>query len=139
MSDIAKQVIAGLILVAIPVVVGYIVRHLLKRVWDMMIRFAKRSSDVLLLLYIVLVPLLELVAYVASGNGIGIAISIVQIPLFWLLGALLREKYSPPALRIISAKYGAHGQTIDVTKRLQSLIENGKIDIQVSNNSMGKD
>jgi hypothetical protein len=83
--------------------------------------------------------LLELVAFVAYNSGIGILILIAQMPLFGVVWVMLRTRYSPPPLQIISAKYGEHGQTKDVTKKLQPLIKNGKIEVLVSNKSLGFD
>jgi hypothetical protein len=42
-----------------------------------------------------------------------------------------------PQLQILSAKYGAGRQQVDVTTRLQSLVNNGRLNIQVSNGTMG--
>ena len=46
----------------------------------------------------------------------------------------------PPAgnqrLQILSARYGAGRQQVDVTGRLQSLVQNGRINVQVNNGSM---
>lgn len=39
-------------------------------------------------------------------------------------------------LQILSAKYGAGRQQVDVTSRLQSLVNNGRLNVQVSNGSM---
>ncbi len=39
-------------------------------------------------------------------------------------------------LQILSAKYGAGRQQVDVTSRLQSLVNNGRVNVQVNNGSM---
>ncbi len=39
-------------------------------------------------------------------------------------------------LQILSAKYGAGRQQVDVTGRLQSLVNNGRLDIPISNGAM---
>jgi hypothetical protein len=40
-------------------------------------------------------------------------------------------------LQILSAKYGAGRQQVDVTGRLQSLVNNGRLNVQVNNGSLG--
>ena len=42
-------------------------------------------------------------------------------------------------LRIVGASYGAKNKYIDVRQRLQSLVENGRLDLKVTNSSMGGD
>ncbi len=43
------------------------------------------------------------------------------------------------ALVIVSASYGANDRFLDVRQRLQSLVENDRLDLQVTNSSMGGD
>ncbi len=139
MSDIIKQVIAGLILTAILGLLTYIARHLLARLWKRLIRFIKNQPKVFVLVYILLLASLELGIFLISADGLGTAIAIVQLPLFLGLVIMLRERYLPPQLRIISAKYGTNGQTNDVTKKLQSLVKDGTADFTVNNGLLGGD
>jgi hypothetical protein len=42
-------------------------------------------------------------------------------------------------LQIVSARYGAGDRSVDVRSRLQSLVENGRLAVEVNNSSMGGD
>jgi beta-barrel assembly-enhancing protease len=44
-----------------------------------------------------------------------------------------------PELRIVSASYGANGRFIDVRQRMQSRVQNNRLDLQVTNSTMGGD
>jgi Zn-dependent protease with chaperone function len=44
-----------------------------------------------------------------------------------------------PELRIVSASYGASGRFIDVRQRMQSQVQNDRLDLQVTNSTMGGD
>jgi hypothetical protein len=49
------------------------------------------------------------------------------------------ERYTPSELQILRAEYGAGSQFIDVTSRLNSQIQGGQLNLQVTNATMGGD
>lgn len=50
-----------------------------------------------------------------------------------------RDNYGNRGLQIVRAEYGVGDRTVDVTNRLNSLIQNGQLNFQVSNQIMGGD
>ncbi len=50
-----------------------------------------------------------------------------------------RNQSGTPELRIVSASYGANNQFNDVRQRLQSRVQNNRLDLKVNNSSMGGD
>ena len=74
----------------------------------------------------------------------------LAMPLMWLLNSPFSanaqgQNEGRPAvrrhggLRIVAATYGARDRMIDVRRQLQSLVQDGRLEMQVTNESMGDD